>query len=68
MVDRALIVVLCRHAQQQLPASDSANALLPITVSKTRMHTTFEREREREREIEREREGERGRGPGEGDI
>ena len=62
MVDRALIVVLCRHAQQQLPASDSANALLPITVSKTRMHTTFERERD----IEREREGERGRGAGRG--
>ena len=50
MVDRVLIVVLCRHAQQQLPASDSANALLPIPVSKIRMHTIFERERERERE------------------
>ena len=36
MVDRVLIVVLCRHAQQQLPASDSANALLPIPVSKIR--------------------------------
>ena len=50
MVDRVLIVVLCRLAQQQLHASDSANALLPIPVSKTRMHTRFERERERERE------------------
>ena len=54
MVDRVLIVVLCRHAQQQLPASDSINALLPIHVSKTRMHTRFERERKRERKRERE--------------